>query len=152
MLYFENAFCHLQTDWFENVMQFQVFYKHLSGSYLCEGFLIKSTWWTQESCHFSQSYGSSINDVRFLAYFWPNYLSTYVKEIYSVNQCAWTKKTGPWKGNSWGIFPSWKLEGILKCGNNIFCTSWKNKHFLFYAQECGAKIEPAMPFWKSNFK
>ena len=47
----------------------------------------------------------------------------------------WTKKTGPSKGNSWGVFPSQKPEGISKCGNNIFCTSWKNKHFLFYAQE-----------------
>ena len=62
------------------------------------------------------------------------------------------KKTGPWKGNSWGVFLSQKPEGISKCGNNIFCTSWKNRHFLFYAQECGTKIEPATPTWKFIFK
>ena len=50
-----------------------------------------------------------------------------------------SKKTEPLKRNSWGIFPSQKPQGISKCGNNIICSSWKNKHFLFYAQGYGAK-------------
>ena len=67
------------------------------------------------------------------------------------NSLVYTKKTGPWKGNSRGVFPSQKPEGISKCGNNIIRTSSKNKHFLFYTQECGTKIEPTTPSWKLNF-
>ena len=55
------------------------------------------------------------------------------------------KKTGHWNGHSWEIFSSQKLEGMSKFGNNIICISGKNNHFLFYAQECGAKFEPATP-------
>ena len=55
------------------------------------------------------------------------------------------KKTVPWNGHSLVIFTSQKPEGISKDGNNIICTSWKNKQFLFHAQGRGAKIEPAMP-------
>ena len=51
-----------------------------------------------------------------------------------------------------GDSSSQKPEGISKDGNNIICTSWKNKQFLFYAQERGAKIEPATPSWKLNLK
>ena len=61
------------------------------------------------------------------------------------------KKTGPWNGHSSVIFPSLKPDGISKDGTNNICTSWKSKHFLFFAQGGGAKIEPAMPSWKLKF-
>ena len=35
---------------------------------------------------------------------------------------SWEKKTGPWNGHSWGIFPSQTPEGISKNDNNITCT------------------------------
>ena len=52
------------------------------------------------------------------------------------------------------------LEGFFQVGNqkeyqNVVIISFvhfeKINIFLFYAQECGTKIEPAMPSWKSNF-
>ena len=44
------------------------------------------------------------------------------------------------------FFSKSEPAGISKNGRNIICTSLKNKHFLFYAQECGAKFKPAIPF------
>ena len=49
-------------------------------------------------------------------------------------------------------FSKLETKSLSKCCHNIICTSWKNNHFLFYAQECGAEIEPATPSWKLNFK
>ena len=59
------------------------------------------------------------------------------------------RRLDPGKETPEGFF---QVRGISKCGNNIFCTSWKSKHFLFYVQDCGAKIDPATPSWKLNFK
>ena len=56
-----------------------------------------------------------------------------------------TEDSGP-------FFSKSEAEKISKNGSNIICTSLKNKHFLFYAQGCGAKIKPAIPFWNLNFK
>ena len=50
------------------------------------------------------------------------------------------------------VFSKSERVGILKNGSNIICTSLKNKHFLFYAQGCGTKIKPAIPFRNYKFK
>ena len=50
------------------------------------------------------------------------------------------------------FFSKSEPAGISKNGSNIICKSLKSKHFLFYAQGCGAKIKPAIPFWNINFK
>ena len=44
------------------------------------------------------------------------------------------------------FFSKSEPAGISKNGSNIICKSLKSKHFLFYAQGCGAKIKPAIPF------
>ena len=97
--------------------------------------------------------------LRYLPYraktkFWDKIAKNYLWKWLNgkVALITYPKKTRPWKGNSWGVFPSQKPEGISKFGNNIFCTSWKSKHFLFYTQGHGTKIEPAMPSWKLNFR
>ena len=50
-----------------------------------------------------------------------------------------------WSGRLESFFVDPKGAKISKNDNNVICTLLKDKHFLFYAQGCGAKIEPAMP-------
>ena len=110
---------------------------------------IGSTRWS----NFVRSIALLLNPL-LLAWFKVNkWLSAHklIKAIYG-NRLTYTKKTGPWNGHSSGIFLTLKPEEISKCGNDTICTYWKNKHFLFYAQECCTKIEPATPSWKLNFK
>ena len=50
------------------------------------------------------------------------------------------------------FFLDLKGAKISKNDNNVICTLLKDKHFLFYAQGCGAKIELTMPSWNLNLK
>ena len=50
-----------------------------------------------------------------------------------------------WSGGLECVFVDPKGAKISKNGNIITCRLSKNKHFLFYTQGCGTKIESATP-------
>ena len=72
--------------------------------------------------------------------------------IREVPGLLWQRRLDPGMDTHGGFFQVRHQKEYQKNGNNVTCTSRKNEHFLFYAQDCDAKIEPAMPSWKVNLK
>ena len=86
----------------------------------------------------------------------------YCKDTFIVLYCyqfsCWTylmtaqRRLDPGMDTPLWFFQIGNQKEYQTYGNNTICLTWKSKHFLFYAQGCGAKIEPATPSWRLNFK
>ena len=73
-------------------------------------------------------------------------------DIFYIYLSYKSKNTGAWKGRLERFFVDLYPVELAKNGTNIFWRYSKNKQFLFHAQRCGSKIEPATPLWILNYE
>ena len=78
--------------------------------YYCAILDLQKSWW----CCLGYIYTK-------LAKYWWCYSNSTPSTTSSGAPVDYPKKTGPWKGHSSVIFPSWKPEGISKNDSNTIC-------------------------------